>query len=67
MLCTADSASVAYLLSRFVYVPCQVDPVISPLLHRVLKARPQNVASFVAQDLQQLALSAPPSEASKAS
>lgn len=29
----------------------KVDPVISPLLQRVLKARPNDVASFAAQDL----------------
>lgn len=32
----------------------QVDPVIAPLLERVLKTRPEDVAEFAAQDLQQL-------------
>lgn len=31
----------------------QVDPVISPLLERVLKARPEDIVGFAAQDMQQ--------------
>lgn len=33
------------------FVPDQVDPVMHPLLERVLKARPADVASFLADDL----------------
>ncbi|CAN0177157.1 unnamed protein product [Ectocarpus sp. 6 AP-2014] len=41
------------------YMQEEVDPVISPLLQRVLKARPHDVASFAAQALHQLALTGP--------
>lgn len=35
----------------YCWTTAQVDPVISPLLQRVLKARPHDVASFAAQAL----------------
>lgn len=72
MVLSCLTSVVNFIDLQFIYttrddIP-QVDPVISPLLQRVLKARPQDVASFAAQDLQQLALAeSPPRESLLAS
>lgn len=54
-------------LGDYFCTTAQVDPVISPLLQRVLKASPHDVASFAAQALHQLALTGPSTATSRAS